>query len=143
VPLLITNYTSNRLQFSPAVERVRASELIENVTVLDKAVRTDLRDGHHVRVAADGLGYGHGRRQLRRGRQDVVQSVLQRLGMSVVPPLLALLAEAVDDMGGTLSAIFGVLLSAWHASPRTQAQGQAALSPPLYASSMLSAVEAI
>jgi hypothetical protein len=85
VPLLITNYTSNRLRFSLAVERVRATEFIENVTVLDsalldKAVRTGLRDGHHVRVAADGLGYGHGRRRLRRGRQEVVQSVLQRLG---------------------------------------------------------------
>lgn len=55
--------------------------------------------------------------------------------------------EAVDDMGGTLGAIFGILLSAFSSSLRSEAQANSELttsiSPKLYASSLASAVESL
>ncbi|KAG7044000.1 dihydroxyacetone kinase [Colletotrichum scovillei] len=55
--------------------------------------------------------------------------------------------EAVDDMGGTLGAILGILLSAFTSSLRSEAQANPAstrsFSPMLYASSLASAVESL
>ncbi|KAK1729029.1 hypothetical protein CaCOL14_008518 [Colletotrichum acutatum] len=55
--------------------------------------------------------------------------------------------EAVDDMGGTLGAILGILLSAFSSSLRSEAQANPAsttsFSPMLYASSLASAVESL
>ncbi|WYZ46273.1 hypothetical protein EsH8_IX_000498 [Colletotrichum jinshuiense] len=55
--------------------------------------------------------------------------------------------EAVDDMGGTLGAILGILLSAFSSALRSKVQGDsmtaASLSSVVYASSLASAVESL
>lgn len=55
--------------------------------------------------------------------------------------------EAVDDMGGTLGAILGILLSAFSSTLRSKVQGDtmtaASLSSVVYASSLASAVESL
>ncbi|KXH42397.1 hypothetical protein CSAL01_04889 [Colletotrichum salicis] len=55
--------------------------------------------------------------------------------------------EAIDDMGGTLGAILGILLSAFSSALRSEAQANppstASFSPMLYASSLASAADSL
>lgn len=62
-----------------------------------------------------------------------------------VLPFLNSLMGAVDDMGGTLGAIFGILLSAFYSALRKNASEQNSSSSPiqLYAISLASAVESL
>ncbi|POR31086.1 Dihydroxyacetone kinase [Tolypocladium paradoxum] len=62
--------------------------------------------------------------------------------------LLMSLMDAVDDMGGTLGAIFGILLSAFYSALRAKSSEQRASSPGvvpslLYAAALASAVESL
>ncbi len=51
--------------------------------------------------------------------------------------------DAVDDMGGTLGAIFGILLSAFTSALRSAAETGATPTPALFANSLATAVAAL
>lgn len=82
--------------------------------------------------------------------KGLAESVLRSLDAGVassgsVFTFLASLIEAVDDMGGTLGAILGILLSAFTASLRAKVREGAsdARSPMLYAGALASAIESL
>lgn len=80
--------------------------------------------------------------------KTMCESVLARLATGVaskgsVLPLVTSLMGAVDDMGGTLGAIFGILLSAFYSALRTKSSEQASSASLLYARSLASAVESL
>lgn len=80
--------------------------------------------------------------------KTMCESALARLSKGAasegsVFPLLGSLMGAVDDMGGTLGAIFGILLSAFYSALKTNSTNGSANSSLLYASSLAEAVNAL
>lgn len=79
--------------------------------------------------------------------KGLAESLLRQLDSGVassgsVISFLASVIETTDDMGGTLGAIFGILLSAFSAAIQSKAKEHASL-PMLYASSLAAAVESL
>ncbi|KAH6695279.1 Dak1 domain-containing protein [Plectosphaerella plurivora] len=80
--------------------------------------------------------------------KGLAESVQRQLANGVaakgsVFSFLAALIEAADDMGGTLGAILGILLSAFSASLRRGVRETASPSPALYAQALASAAESL
>lgn len=81
--------------------------------------------------------------------KTMCESALARLSQGAasqgsVFPLLNSLMAAVDDMGGTLGAIFGILLSAFYSALKTNSLSMGSqASSNLYACSLAEAVEAL
>lgn len=79
--------------------------------------------------------------------KGLCESIIRELGKGVatkgsVLAFLSAITDFVDDMGGTLGAIFGILLSAFFTALRSNAR-KSLSTPQLYATSLASAVESL
>jgi triose/dihydroxyacetone kinase / FAD-AMP lyase (cyclizing) len=130
-----------------------ASEDDDSITVDAQLLEKALRTASYTAIAAEpqltkwDMVMGDG--DCGEAVKTMCESVLARLATGVASKgsvllLVTSLMGAVDDMGGTLGAIFGILLSAFYTALRSQSTEAASSSPAqFYAQSLASAVESL